>query len=79
MKKILHKSIHQFPVIVTEESSGGYFVTCPSFEGCYSQGKTIDKALKNITEVIEICLEELPKSEKQKTFKENISLHFVTV
>ena len=33
-------------------------VECPLLQGCYTQGKTLDEALKNIHEVIELCLEE---------------------
>lgn len=47
-----------FPVILRQEDDGGYFVTNPSFEGCYSQGDTIEEALFNIKEVTEMCLEE---------------------
>ena len=46
-----------YPVII-EEDSGGYVITCPVFEGCYSQGDTIDEALENIKEVIELCLDD---------------------
>ncbi len=38
---------------------GGYVVVCPSFPGCYSQGKTVSEALANIREAIELCLEEM--------------------
>ncbi|WP_242839627.1 type II toxin-antitoxin system HicB family antitoxin [Desulfofundulus thermocisternus] len=37
-------------------------VTCPVFEGCYSQGDTFEEAMHNIREAIELCLEE--KAEK---------------
>jgi len=40
----------QLPVLV-EKDEDGFFVG-----GCYTQGKTIDEALKNIHEVIELCL-----------------------
>jgi predicted RNase H-like HicB family nuclease len=30
----------------------------PMFKGCHSYGATIDEALENIKEVIELCLEE---------------------
>jgi len=49
-----------YPVII-EQDENGYIVSCPAFEGCYSQGDTIDEALKNIKEAIELCLEEEEK------------------
>jgi len=47
-----------FPVILEEEEGGGYIVTNPTIDGCYSQGKTIKEALENIKEAAELCLEE---------------------
>jgi antitoxin HicB len=34
-------------------------VSCPSLPGCYTQGDTIDEALKNIKEAILLCLEDM--------------------
>ncbi len=53
--------VRSYPVIIEQDGSG-YVVSCPSFQGCYSQGDTIDEALKNIKEAIELCLddEEIP-------------------
>lgn len=48
----------QLPILVERDEDGMYVVECPAFEGCYSQGATLDEALKNIHEVIELCLEE---------------------
>ncbi|MFZ5768531.1 MAG: type II toxin-antitoxin system HicB family antitoxin [Bacillota bacterium] len=48
-----------YPVIIEEDERGGYVVVCPAFEGCYSQGETVEEALANIREAIELCLEEL--------------------
>ena len=45
------------PVII-EQDGNGYVVSCPSFLGCFSQGSTIDEALKNIKEAIELCLDD---------------------
>jgi predicted RNase H-like HicB family nuclease len=42
-----------------DEEDGGYVVVCPSLPGCYSQGETVDEALANIREAIELCLEEM--------------------
>jgi len=46
-----------YPVIL-EQDDDGYIVSCPVFKGCYSQGRTIDEALKNIKEAIELCLDD---------------------
>ena len=56
-----------FPVILQEDETGGYVVTNPSIDGCYSQGDTIEQALKNIKEATELCLEEA--SERHKKIK----------
>ena len=48
----------RFPVFVEKDEDGFYVVECPVFRGCYSQGKTLDQALINIREAIELCLEE---------------------
>jgi antitoxin HicB len=42
-----------------DEDYGGYVVVCPSLQGCYSQGKTVEEALANIREAIQLCLEDM--------------------
>ena len=56
------KKLH-LPIIIEMDEDGYYIVSCPSFKGCHSYGKTIDEALKNIREVINICLEETDAEE----------------
>jgi len=48
----------RFPVIVEVDEDGYYIVSCPLFKECHSYGETIEEALENIKEVIEMCLEE---------------------
>ncbi len=48
--------IFEFKVILESDEKGGYVVICPSLPGCYSQGETVEEALKNIKEAIELCL-----------------------
>jgi len=57
MKTIKHKTLH-LPVIVEQDEDNIYIVSCPVFKGCHSYGKTIEEALDNIKEVIEMCMEE---------------------
>jgi len=47
------------PIIVEMDEDGYYIVSCPLFKGCHSYGETIDEAMKNIREVIEMCFEEI--------------------
>jgi predicted RNase H-like HicB family nuclease len=52
-------AVLDFKVFLEPDEDGGYVVVCPSLQGCYSQGDTVEEALANIREVIEMCLEEL--------------------
>ncbi|MDO9517881.1 MAG: type II toxin-antitoxin system HicB family antitoxin [Methanosarcinaceae archaeon] len=54
---ISHSKLH-LPVFVEKDEDGFFVVECPILKGCYSQGETLDEALKNIHEVMEMCLEE---------------------
>jgi predicted RNase H-like HicB family nuclease len=49
--------VYHFPVLVETDEDGVCIVSCPYFKGCHSFGKTIDEALENIREVIDMCLE----------------------
>ena len=46
------------PILIEIDEDGLYIVSCPLFKGCHSWGQTIDEAMENIREVIEMCLEE---------------------
>lgn len=56
--KMKSQKTYQFPLIIEYDEDGFYIVECPTFLGCYTQGKTFDEAIKNIREVIALCLEE---------------------
>jgi len=48
-----------YKVLLEPAIEGGYVVYCPSLPGCYSQGDTIEEALSNIKEAIQLCLEDM--------------------
>ena len=50
---------YNFKVILEPDETGGYIVICPSIPGCYSQGETVQEAMDNIREAIELCLEDI--------------------
>ena len=62
----MKKKIH-LPILIEQDEDNIYIVSCPQFKGCHSYGKTIDEAMSNIQEVIEMCLEE-EKIEKVNEF-----------
>ena len=70
----------RLPLLVEKGEDGFYVVECPLFEGCYTQGKTLDEALRNIREVIELIFKEKGTREILKSYNpEEISLHTITV
>ncbi len=46
-------------VLKPDIEDGGYNVSCPALPGCHSQGDSVDEAVLNIEEAIELCLEVL--------------------
>lgn len=52
-------STRVYPVILRAGESGKFIAECPSIIGCLTQGDTLDDALKNIREAIELCLEDM--------------------
>ena len=54
------------PIIIEIDEDGYYIVSCPVFKGCHSYGETVDEAMENIKEVIEMCLEENKVEELNK-------------
>ena len=70
----------QVPVFIEKDEDGFYVVECPLFEGCYSQGKTVDEALRNIREVIQLIVEEKRNREILATYHpRELSLHTITL
>ena len=47
----------RFGVVLEPSDDGGYTVFVPSLPGCISEGDTIDEAMRNMREAIELYLE----------------------
>ena len=47
----------KLPVIVQQDEEGWYVAECPAIPGCVSQGCTLEEALVNVREAMELCLE----------------------
>jgi predicted RNase H-like HicB family nuclease len=79
-KRNIHIRQKTYPVIIERGEDGWFIATMPLFTGCYTQGKTIDEALKNIREAIVLCTEDKENEDVASTFSPlDISLHTVAV
>jgi predicted RNase H-like HicB family nuclease len=50
--------------VLIEKDDEGFYARCPELKGCQSQGDTLEQAIANIKEAIELYLETLPKGER---------------
>ena len=47
----------EYTVIFHPAEEGGYWAEVPALSGCFSQGETIEEAMNNVKEAIELHLE----------------------
>jgi predicted RNase H-like HicB family nuclease len=57
----------RFNVVLESADEGGFNVSVPALEGCFTQGETVDEALKNAREAILCYLEGLEKVNQVKS------------
>lgn len=53
------KQAYNYTVLLEKEADGSYHVFCPTLKGCHSQGDSVEEAIENITEAIELYLSSL--------------------
>lgn len=61
-----------YPAIFTQETRGGFSVTFPDLEGCYTQGDTIEEALKMAEDVLSLTIYGLEEDGKEIVPASNI-------
>lgn len=61
--KISDTKILNLPIVIEQDEDNYYIASCPIFKACHSYGYTIEEALSNIKEVIDMCIEEEKTSE----------------
>ncbi len=77
--KLKHGDI-QLPIIVEKDEDGFYVVECPVLDGCYTQGSSLDEALKNIREVIDLVREEKENQDILMSYRPlEVSFHTINV
>lgn len=68
----------KFNVIIEPAEEGGFNVTVPALDGCFTQGETEEEALENAKEAIFCYLEGLEKLNQIKS-KPNVILKEVEI
>ena len=58
--------------VVIEKDEHGFYAWCPELKGCHSQGDTLEEALANIREAIELYLETLTEEERTTVLSQEI-------
>jgi len=70
----------KLPIFIEKDEDGFYIVQCPVLDGCFTQGETLDEALINIREVIDLILEEKEEREIVESYNpQELSLHTITI
>ncbi len=57
---------------VIEKDEHGYYAYCPVLPGCQSQGDSLEEAMNNIREAIELYLEILSDDERKELLSQEI-------
>lgn len=58
--------------VVIEKDEHGFYAWCPELKGCHSQGRTLDEAIANIREAIELYLETFTEEERSAALSQQI-------
>lgn len=68
-----------YTVIIHPAEEGGYWTQVPALPGAGSQGETVEKALANTKEAIELYIESLRADSQPVPKDEGVIVHKVTV
>lgn len=55
-----------FTVYVEQDEDGVFIGSVPSIPSCHAQGDTYDEMIKNLSEVVKLCIRNIDKKEIQK-------------
>ncbi len=64
---------------VIERDEEGYFAFCPELQGCYTQGKTYEEALRNIEDAVRLHIEDRLANGEEIPLAKSVSLTSVEI
>jgi len=58
--------------VIIEKDGHGFYAWCPELKGCQSQGDSLEEAISNIKEAIDLYLETVPEDERDARLSREI-------
>jgi len=65
----------RFPVVIHKDAASDYGVTVPDLPGCFSAGETVDEALNQVVEAIELHLDALLQDHEPMPTPQPMEVH----
>ena len=56
----------QFTVYIEQDEDGVFIGSIPTIPSCYAEGKTQEEMLRNLSDVLKLCLRNIDKKAIQK-------------
>lgn len=78
MDILISMQTYYFPIVI-EKDADGYFVACPSLQGCSTQGSSYEEAMANIEDAIRLHLEDLEASGEEVSVARAVSVSTIAV
>ncbi|HOC94329.1 MAG TPA: type II toxin-antitoxin system HicB family antitoxin [bacterium] len=69
----------KFKALIRKGVDFGFVAEVPSLPGCVSQGDTVDEAMANIREAIELYIEDMNPQDVEKASESNPELYEIAV
>lgn len=66
LSKIFYMKAAQFTVYIEQDEDGMFIGSIPAVPSCYAEGKTQAEMLRNLSEVLKLCLRNIDKKAIQR-------------
>jgi predicted RNase H-like HicB family nuclease len=72
----MEKSL-QYTIVIRKAPDGVYIASCPLIPEAHAQGKSYEKCLANIQEVLELCIEY--RKERSEEIPDEVGMNRITL
>ena len=45
---------YKYKIVIEQDEENTYIASCPALQGCHSQGETVEEAIENIKDAIQL-------------------------